>query len=227
MKKFAALLENCKPLFNETFEKDDDSNGHIDFISSAANIRALNYQIETKDKLEIKRIAGKIIPAIATTTAMICGLVALEMYKLHSPEKKPIESFRFGSINITINSFNISEPMPCQVKKCQANGMDYTIWDTWEIKGDLTLAEAIETIKNDYNLIAESISIGKTLFYMSIQPKPERMNKKISETIVNELDYPPFNEGQYLIRLEVLCTDKDGNYTEEEDLPPFVLNIKG
>ena len=53
------------------FEKDDDANFHIDFITAASNLRASNYKIEHADALATKKIAGKIIPAIATTTAMV------------------------------------------------------------------------------------------------------------------------------------------------------------
>ena len=40
------------------FEKDDDTNFHIDFISAAANLRAINYGIPTTTRLESKIIAG-------------------------------------------------------------------------------------------------------------------------------------------------------------------------
>jgi len=59
------------------FEKDDDSNFHIDFISAVANLRARNYKIEEVDNFKVKLIAGKIIPAIATTTAMVVGAVGI------------------------------------------------------------------------------------------------------------------------------------------------------
>ena len=58
------------------FEKDDDTNGHIDFITSASNLRAAMYEIEQVVRYRTKRIAGNIVPAIATTTSAVSGLVS-------------------------------------------------------------------------------------------------------------------------------------------------------
>lgn len=63
-----------------SFEKDDDHNGHIDFITAASNLRAKMYSIEPADRLKTKRIAGRIIPAIATSTAAVSGLVRLSLF---------------------------------------------------------------------------------------------------------------------------------------------------
>jgi len=61
------------------FEKDDDSNFHLDFITAASNLRARNYRINESAKHETKGIAGKIIPAIATTTALVTELIFLSL----------------------------------------------------------------------------------------------------------------------------------------------------
>lgn len=59
------------------FEKDDPTNFHIEFMGGVSNLRARNYKIDEVDNFKVKLIAGKIIPAIATTTAMVVGAVGM------------------------------------------------------------------------------------------------------------------------------------------------------
>jgi len=58
----------------EEFEKDNDQNFHIDFIYSMANCRSNNYKLDLMDWITVKLKAGRIVPALATTTAAIAGL---------------------------------------------------------------------------------------------------------------------------------------------------------
>jgi ubiquitin-activating enzyme E1 len=68
-----------KPL---DFEKDDDTNFHIDFIGAAANLRARMYAIPEVERLKVKAIAGRIMPAIATTTGAVSGLVSSSLPRI-------------------------------------------------------------------------------------------------------------------------------------------------
>ena len=118
------------------FEKDDDSNGHVDFIHALSNLRASNYGIAVAERYRVKQIAGKIIPAIATTTALVAGLVGLELYKMvqdlvvyPSTEQKDNEEetkkvreqrlarYKNGFINLALPFVGFSEPIAAPRQK--------------------------------------------------------------------------------------------------------------
>ncbi|WVR08953.1 hypothetical protein IAU60_006012 [Kwoniella sp. DSM 27419] len=58
------------------FDKDDDDT--LDFVLATANLRATAYGIVNKTRFEVKEMAGNIIPAIATTNAIIAGLIVMQ-----------------------------------------------------------------------------------------------------------------------------------------------------
>ncbi|KAK8026130.1 hypothetical protein PG990_003953 [Apiospora arundinis] len=63
-----------------TFDKDDEDT--LDFVAAAANIRSSIFGIDRKSRFDIKQMAGNIIPAIATTNAIVAGLCVLESFKV-------------------------------------------------------------------------------------------------------------------------------------------------
>lgn len=79
MQIFKALPIDNKKKFDEylvhseEFEKDEDSNFHIDFMHSMGNCRSINYKLKPMDWVTVKLKAGRIVPALATTTAVIAG----------------------------------------------------------------------------------------------------------------------------------------------------------
>ncbi|KAJ7078490.1 hypothetical protein C8R44DRAFT_825307 [Mycena epipterygia] len=63
-----------------TFDKDDDDG--LDFVTATSNLRSAAYGIGGKTRWEVKEMAGNIIPAIATTNAIVSGLIVLQALQI-------------------------------------------------------------------------------------------------------------------------------------------------
>ncbi|RXM32565.1 SUMO-activating enzyme subunit 2 [Acipenser ruthenus] len=63
---------------------DKDDPPAMDFVMSASNLRMHIFSMNMKSRFDVKSMAGNIIPAIATTNAVIAGLIVLEGLKILS-----------------------------------------------------------------------------------------------------------------------------------------------
>lgn len=204
------------------FEKDDDTNHHIEFITAASNARALNYQIDVADRQKTKFIAGRIIPAIATTTALVTGLAQLELYKVVDKKDK-IEDYKNGFVNLALPFFGFSEPIASP--KGKYNGKEFDrIWDRFDIKGDITLQQLLDHFKEKEGLEITMLSYDVSLLYASFFPPKkvkERSQMKITELIktVTKKDIP--SHVKTLI-LEVCTDDAEG---EDVEVPYVTITL--
>lgn len=88
IKECITTFHNCvEELKEELIRKGDflvwdkDNNASLDFVVTASNIRAHIFNIQRRSRFDVKSMAGNIIPAIATTNAIISGLIVLEALK--------------------------------------------------------------------------------------------------------------------------------------------------
>jgi len=107
-----------------------------------------------------KRIAGKIVPAIASATALIVGTVLNEAIKVFYGFDK-LDDYKMCFINLALPLFLIGEPP--QSMKNISKAMDkimggpvkaipegFTIWDRLVLKGPMKIGDIIEYFKKEY-----------------------------------------------------------------------------
>lgn len=211
------------------FEKDDDA--HMDMITACSNLRARNYKITEADKHKSKLIAGKIIPAIATTTALVTGLVCLEAYKLMM--KKPVEAYRNNFVNLALGFMASSEPQPVETQVSLIKGKEWkwSVWDCIDVdKGDITMGEFIEYFEEEYELDVSMVSFGVSIlfsFFGNAKKMKERRKMKMSE-VVAEVTKKPVNPTAMYLIFELCVSDASGgdNDGEDVDIPYVRMKIK-
>ncbi|KAA8594866.1 hypothetical protein FQN60_012001 [Etheostoma spectabile] len=191
------------------FEKDDDSNGHVDFVTSASALRARMYAIEPADRLKTKRIAGKIIPAIATATAAVAGLVALELIKVVGGYE--FESFKNCFFNLAIPVVVLTEPAPVKQSLIRDN-IYFSIWDCWTIFGheDFTLSDFMIAVREKYGVEPTMVVHGVKMLYVPVMPGHSKRLKLTMQKLIK-----PSVDRRYVDLTVSFAPEADG----DDDLP--------
>jgi len=84
----ANMMESAVSTLKDEFSKrgdltwDKDDLPALNFVTACANIRMHIFNIGLKSRFEVKSMAGNIIPAIATTNAVIAGCIVMEALKI-------------------------------------------------------------------------------------------------------------------------------------------------
>uniref|UniRef100_A0A8K9UX32 Ubiquitin-activating enzyme E1 C-terminal domain-containing protein n=1 Tax=Oncorhynchus mykiss TaxID=8022 RepID=A0A8K9UX32_ONCMY len=191
------------------FEKDDDLNGHMDFVASASSLRARMYSIEVADRLKTKRIAGKIIPAIATATAAVAGLVSLELVKVVGGYG--FESFNNCFFNLAIPVMVLTEAAP--VKRTQIReDISFSIWDRWTVWGHqhFSLSDFINAVLVNYGIEPTMVVHGVKMLYVPVMPGHNKRLKLTMQKLIK-----PSVDRRYVDLTVSFAPESDG----DEDLP--------
>jgi ubiquitin-activating enzyme E1 len=159
----ASALQPANP---QDFEKDDDLNFHIDFLTVATNLRSWNYDIKNTPRHTVKVTAGRIIPALATTTAMVCGLVDIEFCKLvlglqtHGREKFLNCNINLAAGSNNFTTFSPDPPVPISTGLKAPQPETFTSWDKIEIacgSRELSVEQLVEYIERSFHVSVDRI----------------------------------------------------------------------
>jgi ubiquitin-activating enzyme E1 len=162
-------------------EKDDDR--HMDETISAANLSALNYRLEPAGWLKAKRIAGRIIPAVATTTAMVCGFVCLELYKVHSLTPKTLEDYRGGEVNRALARFNFSQPAPSPKFKLGTTEREFDqAWNGVDFPSDLLVEDVIRQLESAGRVKVRALRSEGYLLWSDSESQMETLKTSVTSS---------------------------------------------
>lgn len=171
----ATLQERRVALQTIDFDKDIDP--HMLVVAATSNLRARNYRIPEADLHVSRGIAGKIIPAIATTTAMVTGAICLELLKV--VQGKAREKLMNYFANLAVPIFTSETPEPPKGTIAIVKGSEaakdgvaskewkWTQWDRIEINDqpDMTVTQLIDYLLEKYGFELSMLSSGVTILF--------------------------------------------------------------
>lgn len=196
----------------------DKDSWHANFVYSAANLRARNYGIKEKSKHHIRGIAGRIIPAIATTTAIVSGLATLEIIKYTVKRdsslndsstaeqcKIPAKNYYLDLASPFLASTDLVGPKK-MFYQCHNKKLKYTVWSRLEFK-DEYLKDLVKSVEDKIGDEVSMISLGSRVVYWNLCDKyASNLNKTIAELCGRK-------NGQILCYIDVL-PEKEGDMVD-------------
>lgn len=174
---------------------------------SMANCRSLNYKLDPMDWINVKLKAGRIVPALATTTASIAGLQTLELVKVVKGLKKA--DFRNIFLNLAVPLMQAGEPGDI-IKEKLLEGLEVTLWDRWEVNEDSSLAKFIQTIEERYpGLEVKDIMRGNApIYFHAIMSAPGKEAEK-KQTLESSIRKLTESEQEDYVDLNITCVRKE------------------
>jgi ubiquitin-activating enzyme E1 len=195
----------------QVLDKDNDNNYHIKWLNIASNLRAINYGIPPVDFQYTKGIAGKIIPAVATTTSMIAGLITIEMLKyMVYQDNLKIENFKSTFVNLV--DLTIVGAEPIEAPTIEIAGQKFNSWFKFIQKEDILLFDFKSKYEELFKTTISMITIDSTIIYAEFLNNENKLLTEIIKLNDESID---------LTKQSVIFTlGSDG----DEDLPNIVFS---
>ena len=192
------ILKNFPNINLIEFDKDNSDLYHIEWINECANLRNIQYKIEETSLNQTRLIAGKIIPAMISTTSLIAGFQIMEFIKLvkfydlnkykNLQNNNDINIFKNRFVNLNINycdGINPAFPKNYLLK----NGNKLNLWTNFNISTNLTNL-IIEEIYFKTNKKVDFIIYGNDTVYDGDTIIINEINSNQNEIIVLLEDIP-------------------------------------
>lgn len=219
------FMQTCSKLLDlskvEPQSWDKDNPLHLDFVTSASNLRSSQFNIPRQSRFTVKSDAGNIIPAIATTNAIIAGLIVAEAIKVASGQKETCKQTFMRKMPVRkklLVSCSMDEKNPsCYV--CSSNFVKLKV-DTKTV----TLKSFIELVlRSQLNMLQPTLIVDNDILFESgedveedfVDQLPKSLNaiRIIDNTVLQVEDFSQD------ISIQIAVEHKERDFFENPDRP--------
>jgi len=105
---------------------------------------------------------------------------------------------------------------PSRAKEQEYYGKKWTLWDRFEVQGEMTLSEFLDYFKNEHKLEITMLSQGVCMLYSFFQQKAklaERMTMPLTE-VVRKVSKRQIAPHERALVFEICCNDENDEDVE-------------
>ena len=196
---------------------DKDEPVHLDFVVSASNLRSSQYGIPIQSKFSIKSDAGNIIPAIATTNAIIAGLIVIEALKILTNRTDQSKSVYLVQ-SARKRSMLMNDSKPYKNPSCYvcSNQFVHIKVDTQALTLRTFLTEALE---KQLGVLEASIIIGDDIVFESGGDFDHQLEKKLSDIKIENSSIVHVESFAFDFKLEISIEHTPSSAFENPNKP--------
>jgi len=147
------LVPEAGKIEPQEFDKDDAV--HLGFVYSFSLIYAHCYDIHPADQFRAKRIAGRIIPAIITTTSMVSGMMCLNLYRIMLKSPVAVTQLVSTQVDTAVGSFLFFPPANHSKFKFKNQLADVVVYG--ELSKEETIGDFVRNFKRKFNVQIDTI----------------------------------------------------------------------
>lgn len=203
----------------EKLEFDKDDIDTLRFVMATANLRSKIFNIPLKSEFDIKQIAGNIIPAVATTNAIMAGFSALSSINYYTETTNELRVskskmiFDSSSLDKVVNSSKLIKPNP----HCSACSV---------VKGIVKLDLSITKISDLRDMILQKFNYDDDIEILTLDDSKliydydleDNLNKLVSNFIKDEDVLLISDSDEVLDIIELYVINVPGSPIELPDL---------
>ncbi|GAA98653.1 uncharacterized protein L969DRAFT_95119 [Mixia osmundae IAM 14324] len=180
--EWASVLEWPKVFKDKKLDNDDPD--HIQWLYDQASARAAHFNIEGVTWSLTQGVVKNIIPAIASTNAIIAASCCNEAFKIATSSASYLDNYMMYAGNDSVYTYTFSLEKKAHCPVCGDETQEVSLSGAWTLE---RLIEYLKTSEN-FQMKNPSLSLGSKSLYLQAPPQLERVTRPNLEKTLAELN---------------------------------------